>query len=67
LVTKYQFQYFHIFAGTGGLISTSNILCDLISWFLVLWRKRIGGGGGATGNSGGGMTQLPSETGSQSG
>ena len=60
-------HFFHIFVGTGGLISTSNILCDLISWFLVLWRKRIGGGGGATGNGGGGMTQLPSETGSQSG
>ena len=25
-------------AGTGGLISTSNILCDLISWFRLFLR-----------------------------
>ena len=53
-------------AGAGGLISTSNILCDLISWFLVLWRKRAGTGssdGAATGS----VTRLPSATGSQSG
>jgi len=51
-------------AGAGGLISTSNILCDLISWFRVfLWRNKGGDGSAPTGS----VTRLPSQTGSQSG
>jgi len=54
-------------AGAGGLISTSNILCDLISWVRAFLRRKKCSSCDCSAPPTGSVTQLTSQTGSQSG